>query len=128
MRLEREHYLRYRVSAQASHRLHLSFLRTRDCLSSIHHVPALTYKHLTRVRCATFLEEEIRHMSATDPVPSNVKEMQPAYSPYDDEIDLRKYLDILIAWWKEDLVARRGRCCGSRPRRLRSTRNRNAAI
>ncbi len=44
-------------------------------------------------------------MSATDPaVPSNVKEMQPAYSPYDDEIDLRKYLDILIAWWKEILL------------------------
>ena len=44
-------------------------------------------------------------MSATDPaVTSNVKEMQPAYSPYDDEIDLRKYLDILIAWWKEILL------------------------
>jgi len=40
-------------------------------------------------------------MSATEP---SVKEMQPTYSPYDDEIDLRKYLDILIAWWKEILL------------------------
>lgn len=40
-------------------------------------------------------------MSATDPT---VTDMQPTYSPYDDEIDLRKYLDILIAWWKEILL------------------------
>lgn len=40
-------------------------------------------------------------MSATDPT---VTDMQPTYGPYDDEIDLRKYLDILIAWWKEILL------------------------
>ena len=55
--------------------------------------------------CAHFLRRGNtpyeRHRSA---LTSNVNEMQPAYSPYDDEIDLRKYLDILIAWWKEILL------------------------
>jgi len=40
-------------------------------------------------------------MSATDPTVTN---LPPTYSPYDDEIDLRKYLGILIAWWKEILL------------------------